>query len=204
MALSSQLSKNRFFPPIAVILLALGISSLLVSFQPEIDKIIPTKTLPTIETKKIKLTAIRQSVTAYGIVRPHKQIALASEIAGRVIWVSEKLISGGKFDQFDPLIRIENTDYKLQLDKASAENTRAQVDLGIYENDYQRQQGLYKKNLISNSQLDDAFKCISAQKPPLESPKPTLSKPASTSSALKSLHLFQGVSNKNRLMKGAT
>ena len=158
MALTSQISKNRFFAPIAVIVLALGISSLLVSFQPEIDKIIPTKTLPTIETKKIKLTAIRQSVMAYGIVKPHKQIALASEIAGRVIWVSEKLISGGKFDQFDPLIRVENTDYRLQLDKASAENTRAQVDLGIYENDYQRQQGLYKKNLISNSQLDDAFK----------------------------------------------
>ncbi len=158
MALFSQLSKNRFFAPIAVIVLALGISSLLVSFQPEIDKIIPTKILPTIETKKIKLTPIRQSVMAYGIVKPHKQIALASEIAGRVIWVSEKLISGGKFDQFDPLIRIENTDYKLQLDKASAENTRAQVDLGIYENDYQRQQGLFKKNLISNSQLDDAFK----------------------------------------------
>ena len=158
MALFSQLSKNRFFAPIAVIVLALGISSLLVSFQPEIDKIIPTKILPTIETKKIKLTPIRQSVMAYGIVKPHKQIALASEIAGRVIWVSEKLISGGKFDQFDTLIRIENTDYKLQLDKASAENTRAQVDLGIYENDYQRQQGLFKKNLISNSQLDDAFK----------------------------------------------
>ena len=158
MALFSQLSKNRFFGPIAVIVLALGISSLLVSFQPEIDKIIPSKTLPTIETKKIKLTAIRQSVMAYGIVKPHKQIALASEIAGRVIWVSEKLISGGKFDQFDPLIRVENTDYKLQLDKASAENTRAQVDLGIYEKDYQRQQGLFKKNLISNSQLDDAFK----------------------------------------------
>mgnify|MGYP001261545033 CR=1 FL=1 len=106
MALSSQLSKNRFFAPIAVIILALGISSLLVSFQPEIDKIIPTKTLPTIETKKISLTSIRQSVMAYGIVKPHKQISLASEIAGRVIWVSEKLISGGKFDQFDPLSQM--------------------------------------------------------------------------------------------------
>ena len=158
MALFSQLSKNRFFAPIAVIVLAIGLSSFLVSYQPEIDKIIPVKTLPTIETKNIKLTTISQSVTAYGLVKPHKQIALASEIAGRVIWVSEKLISGGKFDQFDPLIRIENTDYKLQLDKASAENTRAQVDLGIYESDYQRQQGLFKKNLISNSQLDDAYK----------------------------------------------
>jgi RND family efflux transporter MFP subunit len=158
MALLSQLSKNRFFAPIAVIVLAIGLSSFLVSYQPEIDKIIPAKTLPTIETKNIKLTTISQSVTAYGLVKPHKQIALASEIAGRVIWVSEKLISGGKFDQFDPLIRIENTDYKLQLDKASAENTRAQVDLGIYESDYQRQQGLFKKNLISNSQLDDAYK----------------------------------------------
>ncbi|HCH21081.1 MAG: hypothetical protein CL692_06805 [Cellvibrionales bacterium] len=158
MALFSQLSKNRFFAPIAVIVLAIGLSSFLVSYQPEIDKIIPAKTLPTIETKNIKLTTISQSVTAYGLVKPHKQIALASEIAGRVIWVSEKLISGGKFDQFDPLIRIENTDYKLQLDKASAENTRAQVDLGIYESDYQRQQGLFKKNLISNSQLDDAYK----------------------------------------------
>ena len=158
MALFSQLSKNRFFAPIAVIVLAIGLSSFLVSYQPEIDKIIPAKTLPTIETKNIKLTTISQSVTAYGLVKPHKQIALASEIAGRVIWVSEKLISGGKFDQFDPLIRIENTDYKLQLNKASAENTRAQVDLGIYESDYQRQQGLFKKNLISNSQLDDAYK----------------------------------------------
>ena len=158
MALFSQLSKNRFFAPIAVIVLAIGLSSFLVSYQPEIDKIIPAKTLPTIETKNIKLTSISQSVTAYGLVKPHKQIALASEIAGRVIWVSEKLISGGKFDQFDPLIRIENTDYKLQLDKVRAENTRAQVDLGIYESDYQRQQGLFKKNLISNSQLDDAYK----------------------------------------------
>ncbi len=158
MALFSQLLKKRFFAPTAVVVVAIGVSSLLVSYQPEIDKVIPLKTPPTVEIATITLSTISQSITAYGLVKPHKQIDLASEIAGRVTWVSDKLISGGKFEQFDPLIRIENADYKLQRDKASAEKIRAQVDLDIYENEYQRQQGLFKKNLVSNSQLDDAFK----------------------------------------------
>lgn len=148
----------RLFAPILVVIFALLISVALVSYQPVIEKVVAPVVLPSVQTQRIELVTSTLSVSTQGLVKPHKQIELASEIAGRVVWVSETLTAGGKFGQSDPLVRIDNTDYKLRLKQAAAANTRATVDLEIAEKHYQRQQNLYTKKLISSSQLDDSYK----------------------------------------------
>lgn len=148
----------RIFAPILVVIIALLISLALVSYKPVIEKVVAPIVLPSIQTQRIELATSTLSVSTQGLVKPHKQIELASEIAGRVVWVSEALIAGGKFEKSDPLVRIDSTDYKLKLKQASAANARASVDLEIAEKQYQRQQSLFKKNLISSSQLDDSYK----------------------------------------------
>lgn len=148
----------RLFAPILVVMFALLISIALVSYKPVIEKVVAPVVLPSVQTQRIELVTSTLSVSTQGLVKPHKQIELASEIAGRVVWVSETLTAGGKFGQSDPLVRIDNTDYKLRLKQAAAANTRATVDLEIAEKHYQRQQNLYTKKLISSSQLDDSYK----------------------------------------------
>lgn len=148
----------RLFAPILVVMFALLISVVLVSYKPVIEKVVAPVVLPSVQTQRIELVTSTLSVSTQGLVKPHKQIELASEIAGRVVWVSETLTAGGKFGQSDPLVRIDNTDYKLRLKQAAAANTRATVDLEIAEKHYQRQQNLYTKKLISSSQLDDSYK----------------------------------------------
>lgn len=149
---------RRTLAPIVVVAAALLVSIALVSFKPSIEKTVPAKVFPTVNVERINLTSTTLSVKTQGLVKPHKQIELASEIAGRVTWVSDALIAGGKFGQDDPLIRIDSTDYELKLRQASAANARSQVDLEIADKNYQRQQNLYKQKLISPTKLDDAFK----------------------------------------------
>ena len=144
--------------PALVIGLALLVSIGLVSYKPSIEKTVPAKIYPTVNVQTIALTTAKLSVKTQGLVKPHKQIELASEIAGRVTWVSDALIAGGRFGQYDPLIRIDSTDYELRLKQASAANTRSEVDLEISEKNYTRQQNLFKQKLISPTKLDDAYK----------------------------------------------
>ena len=143
--------------PVLVVAVALLLSIALVSYKPAIEKNIPAKVLPTVPVQTIALQSTKLSVKTQGLVKPHKQIELASEIAGRVTWVSETLIAGGKFGQYDPLIRIDATDYELRLQQASAANVRSEVDLEIADKNYRRQQNLYKQKLISPTKLDDAY-----------------------------------------------
>lgn len=157
----SSLIKNinlRAIAPILVVLAALLIAVGLVKSKPTIEKSEQTKILPAVQAMRIELTDTAVSVVTQGLVKPHKQIELASEIAGRVIWVSDTLIAGGKFGKSDPMVRIDSTDYQLRLNQASASNTRATVELEIAEKNYQRTQKLSKQNLTSASQLDDAYK----------------------------------------------
>ena len=157
MAYSQLSAVARKFAPLIIISSALLLALLLVNHRPQIDVSVAEKILPAVEAQRIRLTAETLSIKTQGLVQPHKQIALASEIVGRAEWVSPQLISGGQFSRGDALVHIDDSDYALRLKQAQANRVKNRVDLSIAEKNHRRQQNLFKQNLSSDSQLDDAF-----------------------------------------------
>jgi hypothetical protein len=81
----------------------------------------------------ITVTPDRQKVwvPASGQVLPAQQVAMSSELGGRVVWMSEKLIPGGRLVAGDTLVRIDPREYSLALEQQAAQVDRAQTELQL-------------------------------------------------------------------------
>ena len=69
---------------------------------------------------------VQLSVKAQGESRPRTEIDLVPEVAGKIIYVSPKFLSGGLFSKGDVLYRIDQADYNVGVIRAEASVARAQ------------------------------------------------------------------------------
>jgi RND family efflux transporter MFP subunit len=68
-------------------------------------------------------------VQGTGTVQPRQEISLIPQVSGRVTSIAPGFIAGGFFRQGDVLFRIEDTDYRLAVDRARAALAKAEYDL---------------------------------------------------------------------------
>ena len=64
-----------------------------------------------------------------GTVQPRQEISLTPQVSGRVIKMDDRFIAGGFFRQGDVLFEIEDTDYRLAVDRARAALAKAEYEL---------------------------------------------------------------------------
>jgi RND family efflux transporter MFP subunit len=69
------------------------------------------------------------TVRGNGTVRPAQDVTLAAEVSGRLISVSDQLVSGGQFEEGDVLARIDPSDYRNAVEQARAQVTQAQFQV---------------------------------------------------------------------------
>jgi len=79
----------------------------------------------------VKQADITLPVRSQGEVRPRTEIDLVSQVGGRIIWVAPNFVDGGRIAKGEPLIRIEETDFKLAVTRAASRvaEARTQVEL---------------------------------------------------------------------------
>jgi len=95
-------------------------------------------------------------VVSQGTVAPRTESALIPEVSGRVVWTSPALVSGGYFEQGEPLLRIEREDYEVALEQARAALERAQGEYAHAQESLGRQTDLANTSATSEARLDDA------------------------------------------------
>ena len=91
-----------------------------------------------------------------GTVSPRAEGDLIPEVSGRVVWVSDILVSGGFFEKGEALIRIDRADYEASLVRARASLARAKSDSRRAVKELGRLRKLSNRGVSSESQLDDA------------------------------------------------
>lgn len=117
------------------------------------------------------------NISVTGTVVPYREIQLATEVGGKVIWKSEALLSGRYVKAGEELLKIDPTDYKLkveqlqqQLAKADADLSRLQVEsanvnrlvsiaqrtLSLRKREVQRMQSLSRSQASSEVEKDAA------------------------------------------------
>ncbi len=121
---------------------------------------------------------------AKGTVVPAKEITLQAEVGGRVVWQSPELVAGGRFEEGEPILRIDPRDYRLAVESFRAEVRRARLDLTLER----RRAEVAKREWSSFGEMDasDEQRALAQREPQLEAARLALK---AAESALKKAEL---------------
>jgi len=114
----------RVLPP--ALILAVGILGYLqLSIEPEEPKKARGKPRP-IKTQVVELVSRNYPtrISSQGNVRPHDQITLNSEVAGRIVRISPKFEDGAFFNKGDVLVELDPADFEATVANAEAQVAR--------------------------------------------------------------------------------
>lgn len=89
----------------------------------QIDRGILVETIPVVNQSRHAI------VHATGTVEAQQEISLVAEVSGTLTWVSPRFVEGGFFTKGEKLLKIDQRDYRLAVQKAQAELARARTGL---------------------------------------------------------------------------
>ena len=147
---------RRIGPPIAIIVVGFGLAAALLRTGPSFTPQAPVAKSPLVRAVTVQPADFEFEATARGTVMPRSETELIAEVSGRVIELSQSLVTGGFFKEDDVLLRIDPLDYEIALEQASAQVQRATSELATASKNYERQRNLSKRQSTSESLEDDA------------------------------------------------
>ena len=84
---------------------------------------------PLVEVVALRAQDAPITIRAHGTVVAATRAQIAPEVAGRIVWVSERLTEGGRFDEGEPMLRIDPADYRRALASRRGAVERARLGL---------------------------------------------------------------------------
>ncbi|WP_022851645.1 efflux RND transporter periplasmic adaptor subunit [Limisalsivibrio acetivorans] len=103
----------------------------LVTNKPVAKKRPPQKMKTLVEASPVIASDVKVMINGYGTVKPARKLNLSPRVSGRVEWVNPSLKPGGTLKKGEVLAVIDDTDYKLEVQKAEIALRKAQADLEI-------------------------------------------------------------------------
>ncbi len=122
---------QKMVTPVLVIALGIGAYALLHAAKPEPEKKQEAPRALSVFVEPVERADVELQVNSQGTVRPRTEIAIVSQVAGRITAVSTEFTEGGVVEPGTSLIKIESTDYELALSQAEARV--AEADFGVQQ-----------------------------------------------------------------------
>jgi RND family efflux transporter MFP subunit len=116
-----------------VVLIAFGAAVGLYMNSPTTKKSKPKRPIPIVQTVDLSLRSEQVSIEAFGTVIPAKQVALRTEVEGRIIRKNTDLIPGGIIGKGELVAQIDPLDYQLLVNEREAEVAEARYSLELEE-----------------------------------------------------------------------
>ncbi|MBU1921341.1 efflux RND transporter periplasmic adaptor subunit [bacterium] len=123
--------KLRKLLPLFIIVGAVLLMVIMISTRKQPATVEPVNGGALVETMIAKAVNAPAIVNAQGTVRPHREIALALQVSGKIDWISPEFVSGGSFRKGDLMLRIEEIDYQLAVDQAEAAVAQAEYQYSL-------------------------------------------------------------------------
>lgn len=117
---------------------------------------------PIVETAVPVKTKSSYTIEAAGRLRARDGTALVGEIAGKIIWISDNFILGGRLKEGELLFRIDPTDYEAAVKSAEAGLASATAQLAQAERAFDRRNDLVASGVVSEQANDDATANLAA------------------------------------------
>lgn len=103
--------------------------AILFGMRAEPAEVEPPRVIPTVSTVPARVMQGAIKVRGGGTVRPSAEVTIAPQVGGRVIWTSPALVSGGRFLENEPLLRVDPADYENAVETAEADVAQREVAL---------------------------------------------------------------------------
>jgi RND family efflux transporter MFP subunit len=148
---------KRALLPAGIIVGGFGLAALIIATGPELKQLPPPSNAPLVRTWQAQPQSVQLSSFTHGEVAPRTESELVPEVSGRVIEMSDSLVSGGFFRMGDMLLKVDPLDYEVALEQSRAALASTESELVNASKAYQRQLDLAEKQSTSESQRDDAL-----------------------------------------------
>ena len=120
-----------------------------------------TKPVPiTVRIREVKPEIVKLKVHSQGSVMPSTESQLIPEVSGRITWMSSKLVAGGYFEKDEILARVDELDYKNDLNRARSKLIRAEAEQQHAQFEFQRLKSLEQRQLTSRSQMENSLRAL--------------------------------------------
>jgi multidrug resistance efflux pump len=163
--------------------LAAGGAALLFLMQPEQARRVIERDPLVVRAERVEPTTIQETLIGFGTARADLQASVSAEVGGRVIGIDERLREGLRVEAGTVLVRLDDRDYRAQLERATSQLTADQAALenlaieeqrleeliaiaenefAIAERDYERVLNLYEQDMAGQRELDLARTTVQA------------------------------------------
>ena len=117
--------------PLLIIGLGLAGSRWMYKTRPKAKKAKPPQMAPLVRTQKLKAVDYEVRIPAMGKVVPAREITLSARVSGEVISVSPGFVPGGTLEKGEEILRIDPSDYRLELTQAESDVVEAEYALEV-------------------------------------------------------------------------
>ncbi|MFN3235731.1 MAG: efflux RND transporter periplasmic adaptor subunit [Pseudomonadales bacterium] len=147
---------KQFFFASLIVVFGLGNMAVLIFTGPRLDPRPTSPLAPLVRVQTVLPGQVHMTAETHGTIAPRTESELTPEVSGRVVAISDAMVTGGFFSAGEVLVSIEKLDYQLALEQARASLERSKSELDNARRANTRQQDLLQKNLTSDAQSDEA------------------------------------------------
>ncbi|WOJ96809.1 efflux RND transporter periplasmic adaptor subunit [Congregibacter brevis] len=119
--------------PLAILAVALLLAVFMVKSRPQLEARSVSIPPPIVSVQAVAKGTQSVRVMAHGNVTAWRQLELTAQVAGEVLWKSERFEPGVVVEEGEPLLRIDPTDYELALAEANQALSSAKLSLAEAE-----------------------------------------------------------------------
>ena len=119
--------------PVCLILAGAAGWSYFKSKEPEMKRKPPQRHAAVVETIPMAPGNYPCSIQVMGTVMPERQISLKAKVSGEVISISPGFVQGGVVKKGEVLLKLDDSDYKIDVEKAQSALDKVLSDLAIEE-----------------------------------------------------------------------
>ena len=149
---------RKFIIPVLVVIASIFGAVTLLATSPQLEPSGVEPVATAVRVREVIPEPIQLTVHSQGTVVPNTESELIPEVSGRVIWMSPALVNGGYFEAGEPLLRLEDNDYRSALARARSSLTRAEAEFEHARFEYQRLKSLEERQLASQSQIENQLR----------------------------------------------
>lgn len=154
---------------LVVLLLAAGflVSRFIIKTRPQVKRQAPKKMETLVRVVKVLPETSRITVKAQGQVVAAREITLQARVSGQVVFLHPDLIPGGIIGKGEILLKIDDTDYQLNLRRQEDAYALAEADLRIEEGSQTVARQEWELITSLNSDVDMSSRDLALRKPQL-------------------------------------
>lgn len=161
-----SIGRLKWLMSIGVIGASIAIAAIFIATKEEPPRAEKPKEGTLVEVIRIDVRRHDVELHAKGTVVPAMEVMLQPEVGGRVVWQSPELVAGGRFEEGEPILKVDSRDYKLAV-----ESFRAQVRQARLEYTLEKRRGeVAKREWDSFGKIDatDEQRALAQREPQLE------------------------------------